>query len=139
MFSKILIANDGSEGAARALSAAIKLAKEQGADLHMISVEELPRFPASIDEVIEEKTEANHVYEGVMSRAVAQAQAAGIKLTAHVAVGHPVSSIVEFVQQHGFRLLVIGYMGHSALYNRIIGSTTDRLVDYAPCDVLVIK
>ncbi len=28
MFKKILIANDGSEGAARALSAAIKLAKE---------------------------------------------------------------------------------------------------------------
>ena len=81
MFKKILIANDGSEGAARALSAAIKLAKEQGAELHMISVEEMPRFPASIDEVIEEKAEANHVYEAVMSRSVAQAQAAGIKLT----------------------------------------------------------
>ena len=40
MFKKILIANDGSEGAARALSAAIKLAKEQEAELHMISVEE---------------------------------------------------------------------------------------------------
>ncbi len=67
MFKKILIANDGSEGAARALSAAIKLAKEQGVDLHMISVEELPSFPASVDEVIEEKSEANHVYEGVTS------------------------------------------------------------------------
>jgi hypothetical protein len=44
MFSKILIANDGPEGAARALLAAIKLAKALGADLHMISVEELPRF-----------------------------------------------------------------------------------------------
>ena len=139
MFSKILIASDGSEGAARALSAAIKLAKEQGAELHMISVEELPRFPASIDEVIEEKTEANHVYEAIMSRAVAQAQAAGVKLTPHVTVGHPVSSIVEFVEQEGFGLLVIGYMGHSALYNRIIGSTTDRLVEYAPCNVMVIK
>ena len=45
MFSKILIANDGSEGAARALSAAIKLAKQHDAELHMISVEELPQFP----------------------------------------------------------------------------------------------
>ena len=81
MFKKILIANDGSEGAARALSAAIKLAKEHESELHMISVEELPRFPASVDEVIEEKAEANHVYEGVTSRAVAQAQAQGMKLT----------------------------------------------------------
>jgi nucleotide-binding universal stress UspA family protein len=139
MFKRILVANDGSEGAARALSVAIKLAKELDADLHMISVEELPRFPASIDEVIEEKAEANHVFEGVTSRAVAQAAAAGVKLTPHVAMGHPVTSIAEFVEQEGFSLLVVGYMGHSALYNRIIGSTTDRLVEYAPCDVLVIK
>jgi nucleotide-binding universal stress UspA family protein len=139
MFKKILIANDGSEGAARALSAAIKLAKEQEAELHMISVEEMPRFPASIDEVIEEKAEANHVYEAVMSRSVAQAQAAGIKLYPHVLVGHPVSSIAEFIEQEGFGLLVIGYMGHTALYNRIIGSTTDRLVEHAPCNVLVVK
>ncbi len=139
MFKKILIANDGSEGAARALSAAIKLAKEQEAELHMISVEEMPRFPASIDEVIEEKAEANHVYEAVMSRSVAQAQAAGIKLYPHVLVGHPVSSIAEFIEQEDFGLLVIGYMGHTALYNRIIGSTTDRLVEHAPCNVLVVK
>ena len=139
MYKKILIANDGSEGAARALSAAIKLAKKHDAGLHMISVEEMPRFPASIDEVIEEKAEANHVFEPVMSRAVAQAAAAGVKLSPHVMVGHPVSGIAEFIEQEDFDLLVIGYMGHSALYNRIIGSTTDRLVEYAPCNVLVVK
>jgi hypothetical protein len=37
-----------------------------------------------------------------------------------------------------FDLLVVGYMGHSALYNRIIGSTTDRLVELAPCAVQVV-
>ncbi|MFZ1108176.1 MAG: universal stress protein [Rhodomicrobium sp.] len=139
MFKKILIANDGSEGAARALSAAIKLAKQQGVDLQMISVEEMPSFPASIDEVIEEKSEANHVYEAVTSRAVAQAQAQGVKLIAHVLVGHPVSTICDFVEKGEFDLLVIGYMGHSALYNRLIGSTTDRLVEHALSAVLVVK
>jgi nucleotide-binding universal stress UspA family protein len=139
MFRKILIANDGSEGGARALSAAIKLAKEQGSELHMISVEEMPRFPASVDEVIEEKSEANHVYESVTRLAVGQAQAQGVTLTPHVVVGHPVSTICDFVEKEGFDLLVVGYMGHSALYNRLIGSTTDRLVEHAPCAVLVVK
>jgi nucleotide-binding universal stress UspA family protein len=139
MFKKILVANDGSDGAARALTAAIELAKLHRSELHMISVEEMPRFPASVDEVIEEKEEANHVYEAVMSRAVAQAQAEGVKLTAHVLPGHPVSTIADFVEREGFDLLVVGFMGHSALYNRIIGSTTDRLVEYAPSDVLVVK
>jgi nucleotide-binding universal stress UspA family protein len=80
MFNRIVIANDGSEGAARALSAAIKLAKQHDAELHMVSVEELPQFAASVDEVIEEKTEANHFFEAIITRAERQAQAMGVKL-----------------------------------------------------------
>jgi len=77
MFRNIVVASDGSEGAGRAVSAAINLAKTHSAELQMISVEELPQFPASVDEVIEEKAEANHFFEGVISRANAQAQARG--------------------------------------------------------------
>jgi len=44
----------------RALTAALTLAKQEGAAVQMVTVEELPWFPASIDEVEEEKTEANH-------------------------------------------------------------------------------
>jgi nucleotide-binding universal stress UspA family protein len=139
MFDKVLIANDGSEGGARALSAAITLAHKHGSELHMISVEELPRFPASVDEVVEEKNEANRRYETVIAQAKAQARAAGTTLTAHVVVGHAVPAIVEFVERERFDVLVVGFMGHSALYNRLIGSTTDRLVELAPCAVLVVK
>ena len=139
MFKKILIANDGSEGAGRALSVAIGLAKAHGAELHMISVEEMPRFPVSVDEVVEEKLDANHRYEPVIARAHAQAQAQGIKLATHVLPGHAVATIAEFVTRERFDLLVVGFMGHSALYNRLIGGTTDRLVEHAPCNVLVVK
>jgi len=139
MFNKILIANDGSEGAGHAVSTAIKLAKAHGSELHMISVVELPRFPASVDEVIEEKAEVNHVYEAAIRRATGQAQAQGVKLTPHVVPGHPVSAIVDFVTKERFDLLVVGYMGNSALYNRLIGSTTERLVEHAPSAVLVVK
>src|SRR6476620_10154518 len=139
MLSTILIANDGSNGAARALSTAIALAKKHDADLHMISVEELPRFPASVDEVVEETDEANHRFADVVSRARGMAQAQAVALAAHVVPGHPVPTIVEFVERQGFDLLVVGYMGHSALYNRLIGGTTDRLVELAACHVLVVK
>jgi nucleotide-binding universal stress UspA family protein len=105
----------------------------------MICVEEMPRFPASIDEVVEEKEEANHIFDAVTRRAVAQAQAEGRKLKVHVVVGHPVSTISEFVKRQNFDLLVVGYMGHSSLYNRLIGSVTERLVEHAPSAVLVVK
>jgi nucleotide-binding universal stress UspA family protein len=139
MFTKILAASDGSPGAQKALTAAIELAKRDGAELHMISIEELPRFAASIDEVAEEKDEANHRFVPVIEAARAQAAAAGVTLETHLVPGHVAEAIVRLIEERGFDLLVVGFMGHSQLYERIIGGTTDRLVRLAPCSVLVVK
>src|SRR5262245_15810284 len=139
MYAKILIANDGSEGAFKALSVSIKLAHRLKAKLHMISVEEMERVPATIDEVVEGALEENHRFQQVIARSSFQAKSAHVVLETHVLAGHAVSKIIEFIEHESFDLLVIGFMGHSALYNRVIGSTTDRLVELAPCHVLVVK
>ena len=139
MFRKILAGNDGSEGAFRALAAAIELAKRHGAELHMISVEELPQFAATVGEVIEEKDTANHRFAEVARKSHALAAQQGVELAAHVASGHVVARIVDFATRNDVDLLVIGFMGHSRLYNAVIGGTADRLVDHAPCAVLVVK
>ncbi len=139
MYQKILVANDGSPGALKALAAAIELAKREGAALHMATVEELPRFPATIDEIEEEKAEANHRLTPVIEAARAQAQAAGIAITTHLVPGHPVHAIVALINEQQYELLVVGFMGHTRLYEQIIGSTTERLVRLAPSAVLVVK
>ena len=139
MPSKILIANDGSDGAFKALSTALSLAKQFGAELHMICVEELPLMPASIDEIIEEQDEYEHRYHPVIDRALALAKMQNVDLQTHVVPGHPVPAIIDFIQTHGIDHLVIGFMGHSAIYNRIIGGKSDRLVRLAPCTVTVVK
>jgi nucleotide-binding universal stress UspA family protein len=56
--------------------------------------------------VVEEKTEANYFFEGVISRAKAQAQA--VKLRTHILAGQAVGTIVEFVERERPDLLVIG-------------------------------
>jgi nucleotide-binding universal stress UspA family protein len=139
MYNKILVANDGSPGALRALGIAVELAKREGAALHMVTVEELPWFPASIDEVEEEKTESNHRLAPVLEAARVQTQAAGVALEIHLLPGHPVQAIVALVNEQHFDLLVVGFMGHTRLYEQIIGSSTERLVRLAPCSVLVVK
>jgi len=139
MYSRILVANDGSPGGQKALSGAIELARKLPAELHMVTVEELPRFPASIDEIAEEKDEANHRFAPVIDAAKAEAKGAGAAIETHLVPGHVAEGVIGLIKQLRADLLVVGFMGHSQLYERIIGGTTDRLVRLAPCAVLVVK
>jgi nucleotide-binding universal stress UspA family protein len=139
MYTRILAANDGSPGGQRALTGAIELARKISAELHMVTVEELPRFPASIGEIAEEKDEANHRFAPVLDAAKAEAEGAGVAVETHLVPGHVVDAVIGLIKQLKADLLVVGFMGHSQLYERIIGGTTDRLVRLAPCAVLVVK
>jgi nucleotide-binding universal stress UspA family protein len=139
MYRKILVAHDGSPGAFAALTAGLDLATKLQAEIHMLSVKEIPAFPGTMDEVIEEEDEGRHRFQPVIERAKQLAALKGLALEAHLLPGHPVKVITDFVRDRGFDLLVVGFMGHSALYNSLIGSTTDRLVHHAPSAVLVVK
>lgn len=139
MYKKILHGLDGSKGSFKALIESIELAKHYGAELHTISVEEIPHYPGTIGEVVEEKRVANGEFGNSVQKAREMAENAGLDLKSHVIVGHEVKTIVEFIKKHKFDLLVIGFMGHSALYGRVMGGTCQNLVRLAPCSVLVVK
>jgi nucleotide-binding universal stress UspA family protein len=139
MYKKILVGLDGSAGAYKALAAALELAKLGRAEVWTISVEQLPHFAQTVAETLEEKATANHKFGQVVDQARRLAEEAGVDLRCHVTPGHEVGTMVEFVKANGFDLLAIGFMGHTALYNRIMGSTCQSLVRMAPCAVLVVK
>ncbi len=140
MFKKILIANDGSAGARLALKVAINLAKKYGAELHSVSVEEgVPHYAATIGEVEEFKKEANGYFKGIGDEAIEMARKEGIELRTKVLAGHEVETIVNYAKEGEFDLLVIGFMGHSKIFGRIWGSTSQNLTKLAPCTVVVVK
>ena len=139
MYSKILLAQDGSEGAFKALAEAIDLAKLCGAELHTVSVEEIPHYAGTVGEVIEEQAWENHRFQEAVQKSREMAEAAGVEIRPHILIGHEVKTILEFIKAHDFDLLVVGFMGHSALYDRVMGSTCQSLVRLAPCSVLVVK
>ena len=140
MFKKILIANDGSAGAKLALKVAIDFAKRYGAELHSISVEEgVPHYAATIGEVEEFKREANGYFKSISDEAIGRAKKEGIELETKVLAGHEVETIVNYAKEGEFDLLVIGFMGHSKIFGRIWGSTSQNLTKLAPCTVVVVK
>jgi nucleotide-binding universal stress UspA family protein len=139
VFKAILHANDGSEGAFTALLRALDLAKLAGARFHMVCVEELPQFPEMIDEVKAEKIAADRRYRDVIKRARAAAEERAVPLEVHLKTGHPVRTIVDLADRLGVDLLVIGATGHSTFIDRMIGTRADRIVELAPCTVLIVK
>jgi nucleotide-binding universal stress UspA family protein len=139
MFKKILHANDGSENAFKALAVAIDVASTYGAEIHMVSIEEISVVPEWIEEVREEKIAADRLFRHVVKRAKTAASQRDVDLHCHVFTGHPVRTIVDFVRDNGFDLLIIGATGHSGLYETMIGSRAERLVHLTPCPVIVVK
>jgi nucleotide-binding universal stress UspA family protein len=139
MFDKILNANDGSETAFRSFSLALSLAKQNRSELHMVCVEEVPYMPEFVQEVDAQDKDAARRIQGVLKRAAAMANAEQVELHTHVIKGHPVRDIVNLAAGLGADLIVIGAVGHSALYERLIGSRADRIVQLARCPVLVAK
>jgi nucleotide-binding universal stress UspA family protein len=139
MFKIILHANDGSEGADKALTLALGLAKQEGSELHMVCIEEISEFPETIGEVRDEKRLADRRYRPIVRRAETLAEQQGVKLVTHIITGHPVRDIIMLAGELKADLLVIGATGHSTFYERVLGTRADRLVDLSPCPILVAK
>jgi nucleotide-binding universal stress UspA family protein len=70
MFDRILCANDGSDRAFRALTLAVAMAKENGAELHMVSVEEIDYMPEFIEEIREQTGTAARRFHKAQQRTV---------------------------------------------------------------------
>ncbi|HEV8674444.1 MAG TPA: universal stress protein [Methylomirabilota bacterium] len=140
MFGKILVAFDGSEGSRRALQAGIELSKRFGSDLYTISVmEHLPHYAATVGEVKEAQAGFEAFFRDLTKRARDQAALQGVTLETVVKPGHEVETIVTYAREGGFDLMVIGFVGHSNIWGRIMGSTTQNLSRLAPCNVLIVK
>lgn len=139
MFRKILHANDGSEYAFDALALALDIAKQNNSELHTISVEEIDYMPEFMEEVREETGTAARRYHTVLQRARAMAEEKHVTLKTHVVAGHAVRDILKLAADLNAELLVIGGTGHSAFYERMLGSTAARVVHLAKCPVLVVK
>src|SRR5262249_15329888 len=139
MYRRIVVGLDGSEGSRRALESAIVLARTGKAELFLVSVEELPRYPAAIDEIDDEQRSAEKFYREVQDEAVERITRAGLVYHREIRAGHAAKALPEYATEVGADLLVIGHSGHSGIWGRVLGTTADKVVDHAHCSVLVVR
>jgi len=138
VFRKILVGLDGSDTSWAAFHRALDIAQAHGAELWVLSVEDhLPHFPGTIDEVQEEEERENSYFREVQQTAREAAAQQGVALRTRTVTGHAADRLIEFARDAAVDLIVVGHRGHANPWHHLIGSTADRLVDHAPCCVLV--
>jgi nucleotide-binding universal stress UspA family protein len=81
MFSKILLAYDGSAGSKLAFEKAAAIAKETGAEFHILSVGRIPEYAETVSEVEEAKEQANNFYSKIMDEAIRNLGQRGLAAT----------------------------------------------------------
>lgn len=138
MFRKVLVGLDGSETSWGAFRRALSLASEQNGELWVLSVEEhLPRFAGTIDEVKDEAESQNTYFAQVQEEARRLAAQQGVALQGRIVPGRASERLLELAKEGAFDLIVVGHRGHASPWHHLLGSTADRVVDQAPCCVLV--
>ena len=140
MFKKILVGYDGSKSGKLALGCALAMAREPHARVTALWIREpLPRYTDLPGEA-EETAEAADEYFEARRQEVAQAAAQReVEVACETRRGHPAKAIVQFADDGGFDLIVVGHSDHSGLWGRLLGDTADRICDHAHCSVLVVK
>src|SRR6266702_2316926 len=129
MYRRIAVGFDGSQGSRRALEVAIDLARSAKAELFLVSIEELD----------DEQRSSEKFFQDIQDEAVRQITGAGLVVHREIRPGHAAQALPHYAMEVGADLLVIGHSGHSAIWGRPLGTTADKVVDHAPCSVLVVR
>jgi len=150
MFQKILVPTDGSDHAARAVTVASALAVKYGAELIVLhAMEEVAssRIPAGLESYakmehadVSERATFEAVANQIVRRAEIEAREAGVEAVVHeVAVGNPGPTIVEYAENYGVDLIVMGRRGLGRVADLLLGSVSHRVTQLADCACLTIK
>jgi nucleotide-binding universal stress UspA family protein len=149
MFTKILVPLDGSELAERALPFANTLAQQSEArlivlraiaadrilipDSHMLLGHYSVAWPnQSLD--LARKTAADY-----LAAVQAEQIAPGVNAQTSIMETEPAAAIVELARQHQVDLIVMSSHGYSGLTRWMLGSVAERVLQAAPCPVLVLR
>ena len=144
MFTSIIVAIDGSKQSSEALAAAISLAGLTGGHLCLITVPQpiivpvidgtmsypMPYSQDDLDRDAKATLDAalSSVPDGLKTRTVT-----------NILYGDPAHCIVEKATEIGADLIVLGRRGLGTFTGLLLGSTTTKVGQLAPCAVLTVK
>lgn len=144
--TKILLATDGSEEAARAARMAVGLSERLDSPLHVVYVEPLhdpypvvQASPYESENLFPVREVAGKKAEQRLDEETMKVGGLGEVSGAHARVGRPDAEIVLLAEELDAGLIVVGSRGLGGVRRALLGSTSASVVRHAPCPVLVVR
>jgi nucleotide-binding universal stress UspA family protein len=141
-FHTVVVSTDGTPFAARAVEAAFRLAKREGAKLIVISVVDTSVLADFVGEPPRQRRKVERELEINADEAVARvgklAAREGVDAEMIVKRGRPHIEIVTVASQAEADLIVMGKRSGYRTGRNPVGSVTRRVVEDADCAVLVV-
>lgn len=137
MYENVLIPTDGSEGADRAVEQGLELAETYGATVHALYV---------VEPVAAANYGTNQVYEALREegekatgRIAERADDRGLSVETDVRTGVPHREILDYVDENGIDLVVMGTHGRTGFDRYLLGSVTEKVVRLSDVPVLTVS
>jgi nucleotide-binding universal stress UspA family protein len=139
---RILVPTDFSDPSEEALKTALAFGRMFGAtlDLVHVAVEVAYPLPPPIDLAslpIDIGPALDRAAEGLAAEE-ARVREAGIRCESTTLVGRADQEIVERARTTAADLIIMGTHGRSGLAHAILGSNSARVIQHAPCPVLIV-
>ena len=136
-----MIPTDGSDYSLRAAEYGVSVAKMLSAQIMVVYVidevvlDRISKLAEREDVEQELKTDGQRYIKYVLGLAEKE----GVKATSTLAKGRPFEQIVHIAKGLNMDLIIMGTYGLRGADRILIGSVTERVIEYSPCPVLVIK
>lgn len=140
MFQTILFPTDGSEETEAALETALDVAGQYGATVHALYVVNTAGIATGDAESRRQIVETFENRSDDAVEAVAEAAAeASVDCTTAVARGAPADEILDYAEDEGVDLIVMGTHGRTGLGRFLLGSVAERVTRHSTTPVLLVR
>ncbi len=131
----LIVGYDGSDGSNAALREAVDLSKRLDARLTLVfGFEENPVGGEALDYWAALREHG----EGVLAKAIEEAEAAGVEVETLVVERAPAEGLAELGRERQADMIVVGSNGERRLVGAILGSVAHKLVHLSKVPVLVV-
>ena len=140
IFSKILVAIDGSDASMDAADYAISMSKEYTSELYALHVIRADVDLFGPDETSESMTRMRNEGEKYLDKVKLKANEKNVQIKTEIIASINIPrGIVDYAEENNIHLIVIGTRGKSGFKKLLLGSVASDVVTYAHCPVLVVK